>query len=148
MKTLFLIPFLLLFSCKKESKYDTIIKNGLVYDGNGGEALRADIAIKADTIAFIGDLSAESATQTIDAEGKAVSPGFVNMLSWSPESLIHDGRGLSELTQGVTLQVMGEGESMGPIIDSMKVFSEKIKATSNTKSNGKRLVNTRSAKSS
>jgi N-acyl-D-amino-acid deacylase len=124
-KYLIALSIFFLLSCKKESKYDLIIKNGLIYDGNGGNPTQTDIAIKADTIAFIGDLSAESAPQTIDAEGKAVSPGFVNILSWSPESLIHDGRGLSELTQGVTLQVMGEGESMGPITDSMQVYSEK-----------------------
>ncbi len=123
----FLVPFLLtlILSCKQETKYDTIIRNGLVYDGNGGEPLKADIAIKADTIAFIGDLSSETATQIIDANDNAIAPGFVNMLSWSPESLIQDGRSLSELTQGITLQVMGEGESMGPLTDSMKMDAEK-----------------------
>ncbi|WP_435356177.1 N-acyl-D-amino-acid deacylase family protein [Emticicia sp. SJ17W-69] len=121
----FIIPsFLclsLLISCKKDLNYDIIIKNGIVYDGNGGEPQKIDIAIKADTIAFIGDLSNETNTkQIIDAKGMAVAPGFVNMLSWSTESLIQDGRSMGEITQGVTLEVMGEGDSMGPLSESMK----------------------------
>jgi N-acyl-D-amino-acid deacylase len=117
---------LLAFSCKKELKYDIIIKNGLVYDGNGGNPQKTDIAIKADTIAFIGDLSNESdAKEIIDAKGMAIAPGFVNMLSWSTESLIEDGRSLGEISQGVTLEVMGEGDSMGPLSDSMKVYAQR-----------------------
>ncbi|MFN3850418.1 MAG: N-acyl-D-amino-acid deacylase family protein [Spirosomataceae bacterium] len=129
-KALFLIigTFAIL-SCKQESKYDIIIRNGLIYDGNGGKPFGADIAIKADTVAFIGDLSKESAPQILDAKGMAVAPGFVNMLSWSTESLIHDGRSLSELTQGVTLEVMGEGDSMGPLTDSMIVDSERMQGS-------------------
>lgn len=114
---------LLLFSCQTSYKYDFIIKNGIVYDGNGGNPLKTDIGIKSDTIAFIGDLSSESdAKEIIDANGMAIAPGFVNMLSWSTESLIEDGRSLGEISQGVTLEVMGEGDSMGPINDSMKVY--------------------------
>ncbi len=117
---------LLAISCKKESKYDIIIKNGLIYDGNGGNPQKTDIAIKADTIAFIGDLSNETdAKEIIDAKGMAVAPGFVNMLSWSTESLIQDGRSLGEIMQGVTLEVMGEGDSMGPLSDSMKIYAQK-----------------------
>lgn len=129
-KALFLIigTFAIL-SCKQESKYDIIIRNGLIYDGNGGKPFGADIAIKADTVAFIGDLSKELAPQILDAKGMAVAPGFVNMLSWSTESLIHDGRSLSELTQGVTLEVMGEGDSMGPLTDSMIVDSERMQGS-------------------
>lgn len=113
--------FSLLISCKKDDNYDVIIKNGVVYDGNGGEPQKIDIAIKADTIAFIGDLSNKTnAKQIIDAKGMAVAPGFVNMLSWSTESLIQDGRSMGEITQGVTLEVMGEGDSMGPLSESMK----------------------------
>lgn len=109
----------LLFSCRPK-KYDTIIRNGLVYDGNGGEPFKADIAIKNDTIAFIGDLSKEYAKKEIDAKGMAVTPGFINMLSWSPVTLIEDGRSQGEIREGVTLEVFGEGESMGPLNPKMK----------------------------
>ncbi len=108
-----------LFDCNVK-KYDTIIRNGMVYDGNGGKPFKADIGIKNDTIAFIGDLSGESAKSEVDAKGKAVSPGFINMLSWSPVSLIEDGRSQGELREGVTLEVFGEGESMGPLNANMK----------------------------
>ncbi|HKB43010.1 MAG TPA: amidohydrolase family protein, partial [Chitinophagaceae bacterium] len=115
---LFLIIF---FSCKfNHQDYDKIIRNGIIYDGNGGKPFKADIGIKADTIAFIGDLSGVSARESIDAKGMAVAPGFINMLSWSNESLIQDGRSQGEIRQGVTLEVMGEGESMGPLNAKMK----------------------------
>src|SRR5947207_8702471 len=118
------IPFLLLtifFSCKfSHQEYDKIIRNGMIYDGNGGEPFKADIGIKADTIAFIGDLSGVSARESIDANGMAVSPGFINMLSWSNESLIADGRSQGEIRQGVTLEILGEGTSMGPLNAGMK----------------------------
>lgn len=108
------------FSCSTQPQYDTIIRNGMIYDGNGGEPYKADIAINADTIAFIGDLKNASAKNEIDAKGKAVAPGFINMLSWATESLIQDGRSQSDIRQGVTLEVMGEGESMGPLNAKMK----------------------------
>jgi N-acyl-D-amino-acid deacylase len=116
----FIFSASLLFSCKQDSKYDTIIRNGMIYDGNGGEPYKADIAINADTIAFIGDLKNESAKNEIDAKGMAVAPGFINMLSWANESLIQDGRSQGDIRQGVTLEVMGEGESMGPLNAKMK----------------------------
>ena len=119
-KSLLLLPLILFFSCKQKNKYDTIIRNGMIYDGNGGEPFQADIAVNADTIAFIGDLTSESAKDEIDAKGMAVAPGFINMLSWSNESLIQDGRSQGEIRQGVTLEVMGEGESMGPLNARMK----------------------------
>lgn len=119
-KSLLLLPLILFFSCKQKNKYDTIIRNGMIYDGNGGEPFQADIAVNADTIAFIGDLTNESAKDEIDAKGMAVAPGFINMLSWSNESLIQDGRSQGEIRQGVTLEVMGEGESMGPLNARMK----------------------------
>lgn len=106
-------------SCKND-KYDTIIRNGLVYDGNGGTPFKADIAINNDTIAFIGNLSGAKAKQDIDAKGMAVAPGFINMLSWSPVTLIEDGRSQGEIREGVTLEVFGEGESMGPLNAKMK----------------------------
>ena len=103
-----------------EPEYDVIIRNGNVYDGNGSAAVVADIAISGDRIASIGDHSADSGTLEIDATGLAVAPGFINMLSHAMESLIHDGRGMSVVLQGVTLEVMGEGSSMGPLNDEMK----------------------------
>ena len=99
---------------------DTIIKNGLIYDGSGGAPFKADVGIKADRIAAVGDLSGASAGTVIDAKGLAVAPGFINMLSWSTVSLIIDGRSQSELRQGVTTEIFGEGESMGPLTEEMK----------------------------
>lgn len=111
----------LLTSCSgKKNSYDTIIRNGMIYDGNGGEPYKADIGINADTIAFIGDLSAAKAEKEVDAKGNAVAPGFINMLSWATETLIEDGRSQSDLRQGVTLEVFGEGWSMGPLNAKLK----------------------------
>lgn len=113
-------------SCKfHREEYDKIIRNGMIYDGNGGEPFKADIGIRGDTIAFIGDLSGVSAQFSIDAKGMAVAPGFINMLSWANESLIEDGRSQSDLRQGVTLEVMGEGGSMGPLNARMKEQMQK-----------------------
>src|SRR5213083_1689872 len=127
MKIILLCSILMfLFSCKfHHPDYDKIIRNGMIYDGNGGKPYKADIGIKADTIAFIGDLSGISAKESIDAKGMAVAPGFINMLSWSNESLIQDGRSQSEIRQGVTFEVMGEGESMGPLNARMKEQMQK-----------------------
>ncbi|MCE7995693.1 MAG: D-aminoacylase [Roseivirga sp.] len=108
-----LLSALFLFSCSKD--YDVIISNGTVYDGSGQSAIKTDIGIKGDTIAFMGDLSEASARTNIDAEGMAVAPGFINMLSWANNSLIRDGRGQSDIRQGVTLEIFGEGTSPGPI---------------------------------
>ncbi len=108
-----------IFSCKQNS-YDTIIRNGIIYDGNGGQPYRGDIAISGDTIVFIGNLSKASAKNDIDANGNAIAPGFINMLSWANTSLIQDGRSQSDIRQGVTLEVMGEGSSMGPLNAKMK----------------------------
>lgn len=100
--------------------YDLLIRGGDIYDGSGGPAVRGDVGIKGDRIVCVGACPAGAAANTVDAKGKAVSPGFINMLSWSTESLIQDGRAQSELRQGVTLQVMGEGSSMGPWTPEMK----------------------------
>ena len=116
----FFLLLTVLYSCNTKSDYDTIIRNGMIYDGNGGEPYKADIGIKNDTISFIGDLSSASAKNEIDANGKAVAPGFINMLSWANESLIHDGNSQSDIRQGVTLEVMGEGWSMGPLNEKLK----------------------------
>jgi N-acyl-D-amino-acid deacylase len=100
--------------------YDLILRGGTVYDGSGAPALRTDVAIEGDRIAAIGELEGATADRVIDVEGLAVAPGFINMLSWSTQSLIVDGRAQSEIRQGVTLQVMGEGWSMGPVNDRVK----------------------------
>lgn len=110
----------LLAACGSSQQYDLIIQNGVIYDGNGGEPFLADIGIRADTIATIGELKHAKADQVIDASGKAVAPGFINMLSWATESLIEDGRSQGDIRQGVTLEVMGEGMSMGPLTPALK----------------------------
>src|SRR6185503_16736126 len=99
--------------------FDVIIKGGTVYDGSGRPPRRADVGIKGDRIAAIGNLSRASATTVVDAKGLAVAPGFINMLSHSESSLIVDPRSLSELKQGVTTQIFGE-LSMGPLNEQMK----------------------------
>jgi len=120
MKTTFhfsslLVLLLLIFSCKKEMEsVDVLIENGIIYDGTGTESYKGVIAINADTIYYIGTQKNFSAKTNIDAQGKAVSPGFINMLSWGYSSLMQDGRSLSDLKQGVTLEVFGEGTSPGP----------------------------------
>src|SRR3989449_4943466 len=100
--------------------FDAIIKGGRVYDGTGTEPKHADVAIRGDRIAGVGDFAKASAKKTIEAHDLAVAPGFINMLSWSNESLIQDGRSQSEIRQGITTEIMGEGESMGPLNDRMK----------------------------
>ena len=101
--------------------YDVIIRGGTVYDGLGGPGIVADVAIAGDTIAAVGDLGEDGEAEVeIDAAGLAVSPGFINVLSWANESLLEDGRSQSDIRQGVTLEVFGEGWSMGPWSDSMK----------------------------
>src|SRR5207245_5130513 len=100
--------------------FDMLIKGGTGYDGTGGEGHVTDVAIRGDRIVGVGDFAKASAKKTIDARGLAVAPGFINMLSWANESLIQDGRSQSDIRQGVTLEVMGEGESMGPLSDAMK----------------------------
>jgi N-acyl-D-amino-acid deacylase len=100
--------------------FDIIIKGGTVYDGTGVEPKHVDVAIRGDRIAGVGDFKTAKAKTVIDATGLAVAPGFINMLSWSNESLIQDGRSQSEIRQGVTTEVMGEGESMGPVNDRVR----------------------------
>lgn len=100
--------------------YDLLIRDAVVYDGSGGAPFRGEVAIKDERIAYVGPKAPDTARRTLDAGGKAVSPGFINMLSWATESLIVDGRGLSDLKQGITLEVMGEGTSMGPLSPEMK----------------------------
>ena len=101
-------------------EFDVIIKGGTVYNGSGSEGQHVDLAIKGDRIAGVGDFKSAKAKAVVDATGLAVAPGFINMLSWSNESLIQDGRSQSEIRQGVTTEIMGEGESMGPVNDRVR----------------------------
>ena len=117
--SIILLLIVCILSCKKE-EYDVIIRQGTVYDGTGAEGKVTDIGINADTIAVIGDLSKAVGKKEIDAKGLAVAPGFINMLSWAVESLIIDGNSQSDIRQGVTLEVFGEGGSMGPINEEMR----------------------------
>ena len=107
----------------------TLLRNGTIYDGTGAPPITGDVAITADRISAIGDLRDHSAAQVIDLDGLAVAPGFINMLSWATESLIEDGRSMSDIKQGVTLEVMGEGTSMGPLSDEMKKSRDTILST-------------------
>lgn len=103
-----------------QTAFDVIIRNGTVYDGSGRKPVKADVGIIGDKVAAVGNLNRSKAATVIDAKGMAVAPGFINMLSWSTESLLVDPRSLGELKQGVTTQIMGEGWSMGPLSDTMK----------------------------
>jgi N-acyl-D-amino-acid deacylase len=107
-------------SSQNGPEFDVVIKGGTVYDGTGAEPKHADVAIRGDRIVGIGDFAAAHAKTVIDANALAVAPGFINMLSWSNESLIQDGRSQSEIRQGVTTEIMGEGESMGPVNDRVR----------------------------
>jgi N-acyl-D-amino-acid deacylase len=106
--------------CSRAPEFDVIIRGGTVYDGLGNAPVIADVAIKGSRIVSVGTLKGARGIQEIDASGLAVAPGFINMLSWANESLIEDGRSQSDIRQGVTLEVMGEGESMGPLSPGMK----------------------------
>lgn len=103
-----------------DATYDLIIRNGVVHDGTGAPPRRVDIAVEGDRIAAWLPPGAGTATEVLDAGGDAVAPGFINVLSWAVESLIEDGRGMSDIKQGVTLEIFGEGWSMGPYTDAMK----------------------------
>ena len=111
----------LFFACSNPpTQYDLLIKNATIYDGSGEKPTVGLVAINGDKIADVGNLENVKGKKEIDAKGMAVSPGFINMLSWATESLIEDGKGMSDIKQGVTLEVMGEGWSMGPINEEMK----------------------------
>jgi N-acyl-D-amino-acid deacylase len=118
-RTLEMLCFIFLVSCTSR-QYDAVIRNGTIYDGSGSAPFAGDVAIRGDTIAAIGSLGSASGRMEVDAKGLAVAPGFINMLSWATESLIADGRGQSDIRQGVTLEVFGEGWSMGPLNEAMK----------------------------
>ena len=104
--------------------YDIVIKGGQIYDGSGATPYIGDVAVRHDRISYVGPPRPMTARRTIDARGQAVSPGFINMLSQAQESMIADGREESDLVQGVTLEVMGEGDSMGPLTNPMAARNE------------------------
>ncbi len=116
---LFLVAIGML-SCSQAETYDIILRNGQIVDGSGEASYTGDVAIMGDTISAIGKLDKAKGNVEIDAEGLAVAPGFINMLSWANVSLIEDGRSQGDIRQGVTLEVLGEGRSMGPLNDAMK----------------------------
>lgn len=103
------------YSCSTPTTYDVLIKNGTIADGSGNPTYIGNVGINADTIAAIGELKNAKGALEIDASGLVVAPGFINMLSWATESLIADGKSQSDIRQGVTLEVFGEGNSMGPL---------------------------------
>jgi len=110
----------LLASCERKPDYDLLIRGGTIYDGSGKPGFAGEVGMQGDRIVYVGPKAQGKARREIDATGQAVAPGFINMLSWSTESLLIDGRGQGELRQGVTLELMGEGESMGPLTAEMK----------------------------
>jgi N-acyl-D-amino-acid deacylase len=117
---LFLLSILVVAGCSRAPDYDVVIRRATIYDGSGKPPYVADLAIKGDRIAAVGKWENVRGKTEIDASGLAVAPGFINMLSWANESLIEDGRSESDIRQGVTLEVFGEGESMGPLNEKMK----------------------------
>ena len=124
--SLLLLALTCLCACHPDPpQYDLIIRNGVLYDGSGKPGVRGDLAIQGDSIAALGDLGNAKGKVVVDAGGKAVAPGFVNVLSWSTTSLLADGRSQSDIRQGVTLELMGEGWSMGPLNDFMKDYDLK-----------------------
>ena len=121
-----IVALVALFSCKNPNapSNSVLIKNGTIYDGSGGAPFVGDILIQGDTIAAIEKPNILRGQTEVEANGLAVAPGFINMLSWATESLIADGRSLGDIKQGVTLEVMGEGGSMGPVSDSLRREAE------------------------
>jgi N-acyl-D-amino-acid deacylase len=115
-----LVAILSLTACAPPPAHDLILRGGTVYDGSGSAPYVGDVAIDGDAIVALGDIGKATADIEIDVSGLAVAPGFVNMLSWAVESLIEDGHSQSDIRQGVTLEVMGEGSSMGPLNDAMR----------------------------
>jgi N-acyl-D-amino-acid deacylase len=103
-----------------DASFDVVVRGGTLYDGTGSPGRRADVGIRGDRIEAVGDLSKAFARTVVDASGLAVAPGFINMLSWSVDTLIADGRSQSEIRQGVTTEIFGEGWSMGPWNEDQK----------------------------
>jgi len=105
-------------------RHDLVVRGGTILDGSGSEGYVGDVVVDGDRIVYVGKTRGDTANSVIDATGKAVSPGFINMLSWAVESLIVDGRSQSDLRQGVTLEVFGEGDSLGPLTPEMKALAK------------------------
>jgi len=118
----FILGLLLLAggAARQSSEFDVLIKNGTVYDGTGGKSRQTDVLIRGNKIVAVGSFKGAKAKNVIDARGLAVAPGFVNMLSWAVDDLIVDGRSMGDIKQGVTTEIFGEGDSMGPLNDEMK----------------------------
>lgn len=120
MRKFYLLLCFGLCACGPTVQYDIILRGGTIYDGSGKDPFFGDIAIHNDTIAAIGDLKDAQGKMEFDVSGLAVAPGFINMLSWANVALLEDGRSQGDIRQGVTLEVMGEGRSMGPLNEEMK----------------------------
>ncbi|MGI9542480.1 MAG: N-acyl-D-amino-acid deacylase family protein, partial [Cyclobacteriaceae bacterium] len=120
MRTLLILMVMVCVGCQQSVEYDLILRNGTIYDGTGKAQIVGDIAVQGDSIVAVGDLKNLKGKEEIDMQGLAVAPGFINMLSWANVTLIEDGRSQSDIRQGVTLEVLGEGSSMGPLDASMK----------------------------
>jgi len=117
------VGWLLLLSlcaCNPAVEVDVVLRGGTVLDGTGGEPYVGDVALKGDTVVGVGDLGRVRGAREIDVSGLAVAPGFINMLSWATVSLFEDPRAQSDIRQGVTLEVFGEGWSMGPLNEEMR----------------------------
>jgi N-acyl-D-amino-acid deacylase len=109
-------------------RVDLLVRNGTIYDGRGGAPITGDVAVRDGRVVAVGALRDYTAAREVDARGLAVAPGFINTLSWATESLIYDGRGVSDIKQGVTLEIMGEGNSMGPVNDRIREEMVKTQA--------------------
>lgn len=115
----------LMVGCSAEPMVDVVIQNGMIYDGTGSIPYLGTVAIKGDKIVYVGTPKSFQAIKQIDASNQAVSPGFINMLSWGVETLIEDGKSQSDIRQGITLEVFGEGMSWGPLNKTMKMDMKK-----------------------
>ena len=117
-----LLPFVLAalcVSCSRKPNFDVVLRDGRLCDGSGAPCTAGGVAINGDTIAKLGDVSADRGRIDLDVHGQVIAPGFINMMT-GEEGLFADGRGLSDMRQGVTLEIFGEGESMGPLNDAMR----------------------------
>ncbi|MGA0384669.1 MAG: D-aminoacylase, partial [Flavobacteriaceae bacterium] len=113
-RLLLLLSLVFVASCSQPQSFDFVISNATIIDGSGEQRYTGMVGVNADTIAYVGAPISYTATDEMNAEGKVLSPGFINMLSWAYDALLEDGRSLSDLKQGVTLEVFGEGRSPGP----------------------------------
>jgi N-acyl-D-amino-acid deacylase len=114
------LVFTVFASASAAERVDLLIRNGVIYDGRGGAPVKGGVAVRDGRIVATGALADYAATTTLDAKGLAIAPGFINMLSWAPETLLYDGRAMSDIKQGVTLEVFGEGSSFGPVNDVIR----------------------------